>query len=95
MFDTPDADAHYPHDMARPSAGVNVEWVVSDHRDVVHQGLRTKQHFAETFFLPSRDRRARLIKQFQDGTIVREQPPFDVLTIMLLRRSHLPPGTMS
>lgn len=60
-----------------------------DHAELVAQAERSIDAFAEEFFLPSRERRRKLVARFRAGEIEEDDLPRDVLTRQILDEQGL------
>ena len=87
-IDTPASVDRYLWFMDRLSAGVNIEWMSRDHREIIREGLEVRNLFDQELFGPSWRRREALVARYRAGEIGLEALPVDLLTIVLLNPEH-------
>lgn len=87
-IETPASVERYLWFMDRLSAGVNIEWMSRDHREVIREGLEVRSLFERELFGPSWRRRENLVARYRAGEIRLEALPVDLLTVVLLNPEH-------
>lgn len=87
-IETPASVERYLWFMDRLSAGVNIEWMSRDHREVIREGLEVRSLFERELFGPSWRRRENLVARHRAGEIRLEALPVDLLTVVLLNPEH-------
>ena len=81
--------------VAELTAAAMVDFSTEDHQEVIRRGLAVRDQFVEEFFLPSFERRSRLVEDVRSGRMESEDLPRDLLTVLVLHESPAwPEGTI-